>query len=224
VRHILAGAAMADIRPIVLIPWQAALANPDLVLPPLFDVGRKFPIISLPAMPAAQALNMAATWMLETEEGRSKTHLANLDQDHVHPADVVERLCRNIARFPEIKIIGGVNFQRPEPHKPCIWRAPGVEYGEGPAAHIDEIGYIGFGCTVVSREVFEQVEPPWFMYDYSAMKAGDSFQYPGPDIYFCKKDLAAGFKLYCDHSVTSPHIAYKLVDRASWKGNQNDDD
>jgi len=203
------------ITPLVFAPFQPALQHADLVLPPMFEIARKWPWLMLPAMPAAQGLNMAAEYALQHDY----THLINLDIDHVHPVDVVERLCAAVEEHPEIKIIGGLNFQRQDPHTPCAWKE---HYGKWllPSnwdGSIIEVDRIGFGCTMVNCEVFSEIDTPWFMYDYTNMQIGAKNKYPGPDIYFTQKARDAGYTIYCHTGITSPHIAYKLVGEKEYR-------
>jgi len=206
---------MSEVRPVVFCPWQAAMMHPDLVLPPLFEIARQIPFIHVHAAPIAQMLNQAVDVFMQTDF----THFVNLDIDHIHPADVVHRLGRDVLQHPEIKMIGGLNFARPEPHVPCAWieRDGEVVRMTDWIDCIEPVELLGFGCVMIARDVFQQVEPPWFMYDYSDMSAGEDYQYPGSDMYFCKKVRDAGIKIYCDTSITSPHIGYKLAGKESYE-------
>jgi hypothetical protein len=117
--------------------------------------------------------------------------------------------------YDDIKIVGGVNFSK-GPVFPAAW----VER-DGEVVNIngwidglvEEVVKIGFGCVMIHRSVFEAIERPWFMYDYSEASPG---VYPGPDMYFCNKARQAGFSIWCDYSLTSPHIAYKLIDKETF--------
>jgi hypothetical protein len=193
------------------------MKDPDKVLPPLFEIARSFPFIHVPAAPIAHMLNQAVDVMLS--EHPAATHFVNLDIDHVHPANVVQRLGHSIARYPEIRIIGGLNFQRGAPHSPCAWfrRNGGHVQMTKWLPGITEVSALGFGCVMIAREVFEQIPPPWFMYDYSDMQAGINYQYPGSDAFFCKQARKAGIKIYCDTTLTSPHISEKLVGENEYK-------
>lgn len=193
------------------------MMHPDLVLPPLFQIAQWFPFIHVPAAPIAQMLNQAVDVMLTEYPGI--THFVNLDIDHIHPPTIVNALGKDIARYPEIQIIGGLNFQRPEPHLPCAWFKRDGEIIQMTTwiPQVVQVEAVGFGCVMIAREVFEEMEPPWFMYDYNDMNAGENYQYPGSDAYFCKKARAAGFHIYCDTDLTSPHIAYKLVGEREYK-------
>jgi len=203
-----------NIAPLCVAPWQPALMHADLVIPCFMELAAQgIPFVHFPAGPPAQVLNQAGDYLLDHPE---YTHLVNLDIDHTHRANVVHKLAAACGMYDDIKIVGGINFQRPEPHTPCAWRLRDGEIYNVTGwmdGLVEEVVKIGFGCVMIAREVFEAIERPWFMYDYTDASPG---VYPGPDMYFCKKATAAGFSIWCDYSITSPHIAYKLIDEDTW--------
>ena len=155
------------------------------------------------------ARNRLAMRLLES----NYTHLLMLDLDHTHPADIVQRLARFPLMNPEIKIVGGLNFRRSEPYEPCAFIRNGDGSLGAPAdwnGGLMEVDYLGTGSILIAREVFEQIEPPWFfnIYDHEG-KWED--QWPGEDIGFNEKAKEAGFKMYLDTSTTSPHVASRLI-------------
>ena len=60
-------------------------------------------------------------------------------------------------------------------------------------------GFTGGHCLLVRREVFESLEPPWFLKKPGARGTQE-------DRYFCEKAIAAGFPLYVDRSVVAGHV------------------
>ena len=195
--------------PLVFVPWPPALPNCDMVLPQFLSIAASgVDWLHLPGMPADKALNTAGKELLK----RENTHLVTLDWDHVHPVDILERFAKVVGLHPEVKILGGLNFMRSEPHKPCAWIKKGGEYYQPHEWQpgIIEAEYIGFGCVAIHREVFEGVEFPWFVNDY-----GDTGKLQ--DVYFCNKAQAAGFKVYCDYDLTSPHIGTKLIGEKEYR-------
>ena len=77
--------ALIEITPLVVVPWQASLPNPDLVIPSLIRIGRTASFLDVRAAPVAQQLNQAAAWPLGQD---TFTHLVCLDTDHIHPDDI----------------------------------------------------------------------------------------------------------------------------------------
>jgi len=172
-------------------------------------------MLNMPYQRTDLARNKAAQELLKTDF----THLLMLDIDHVHPADIVQRLARWAKLDPKkFQIVGGLNFRRSEPHDPCAYilddndNAYAVEWDE--KSTLVEVDRMGTGSILIAREVFEQVEPPWFFNDYSKVWED---KWPGEDIGFSYKVKAAGFKMWCDTTTTSPHITPALVDANSWR-------
>lgn len=72
-----------------------------------------------------------------------------------------------------------------------------------------EILWVGLGCTLVKRKVFEKLEPPWFRTD-KVLRLNDwkwldqEAKYGGHDIWFFTKAKEAGFRIEqvggeCEH-------------------------
>ena len=147
---------------------------------------------------------------------RRFSHLIMLDSDHTHPPDVVQRLAQSAAQHPDKLVIGGLNFRRTEPFDPCIFkydpagklRQP-VKWGKG----LLEVDVLGHGCVIIAREVFERIPPPWWLYEYNGDYSDPSKEYPFPsdDVGFSLLCAKHGIKLWCDTTLTSPHIGETLV-------------
>lgn len=157
-----------------------------------------------------------AEYLLQSEY----THLLMLDSDHVHPSDIVDRLARWFIVYPDqVQVVGGLNFRRGEPYDPCAFIDPGdgsfrrmaewCKPDEEPGAI--EVDALGSGSIMIERKVFEQIDRPFFGYDYSIEG------WPGTDMWFSAKCRKAGIKLWCDTSTTSPHISDQLIDGETWK-------
>ena len=56
----------------------------------------------------------------------------------------------------------------------------------------------GMHFTLIRRDVFETVKPPWFVFEYGVQG--------GEDFYFCRKAKEMGFDIAIDISVHSGHI------------------
>ncbi len=143
------------------------------------------------------------------------THLLMLDADHAHPRDIVQKLSRWVMRDPEgCLVVGGWNAKRSYPHEPCAWFedddgvlvSPYEYSGKG----LTEVDVIGTGSLLISRKVFERIEPPWFAFKYDAVDVWRDY-WRGEDIYssqLCRKN---GIKVYLDTSVKSPHVVETTV-------------
>jgi hypothetical protein len=150
------------------------------------------------------------------------THLLMLDVDHRHPPDIVQRLSRWVLAHPDIEVVGGLNFRRGAPFEPCCfvlgadgkYYAPS-EWEEG----LITVDAIGTGSIMISRTVFERMEPPWFWNDYSQVWE-DSW--PGEDMGFSANCRKLGIKMYVDTTTTSPHMIDAIVDESSFREYQKD--
>lgn len=158
--------------------------------------------------------NKVATELLKSDF----THLIMLDADHQHPFDIVQRLARWVIADPEIKVVGGLNFRRGEPYEPCAFMQDNqggvysiAEWEQG----LVQVDAIGTGSILISREVFETLEPPWF---YNIYDHAWTDHYPGEDIGFSKKCYDAGIPLYVDTTTTSPHILEAFVTEDTFRG------
>jgi hypothetical protein len=194
---------------LIYVQWPPALPFADEVLPYFLDIaasGAEW--LHLPPADTGKGQNMAAEALLQ----RDNSHIIFLDWDHKHPKDIALRFAKDVEKYPEIQVISGIYHIRTAPHRACVWiEKDGEYYTPGDwKPHIRKVYAIGFGCVMVAREVFERIEPPWFMYDYSDMERG-GYKYPGCDIYFCKKMREAGIDIYCDFGIHSPHMTTRTL-------------
>jgi len=205
-------------RIIVGIPLERAISHADQCFWPFMEIASQNPVFGrLPYQRTDLYRNKMAELLLKTD----MTHLLMLDLDHIHPPDIIQRLARWVLMDDDIKIVGGLNFRRGEPFEPCAFiqgddghvYAP-ADWGQGLVA----VDYLGTGSILISREVVEELEPPWFYNDYS--KAWES-NYPGEDMGFSIKARKAGFKLWLDTTTTSPHLTTSAVDESTFRKHMN---
>ena len=189
---------------VVFIPLPYALPDASDVIPGYIEIARHGTMfMHLPYGFADRMRNEAAKQLLKSEF----THILMLDSDHVHPHDIVQRLAYHVIENPDVQIVGGLNFRRSAPFDPCAWvfseedkkRIYQIHEWE---AGLVEVARIGAGSLLISREVFEQTEFPWFVNEPNMKDK----QLGSHDHYFCKKSIEAGFKIYCDLTVQSPHM------------------
>lgn len=130
------------------------------------------------------------------------THLLWIDSDMVFPPDAPQRLLRHG------KMVVGCNY--PRRVLPCITTGyqkgefendqDGVLYSGDDKTGLEEVKHLGFGLVLTDMEVFNQVEPPWFVFEPSG-KWGLSTR--GEDVYFCEKYTEhTGLPIWCDHDLS----------------------
>jgi len=142
--------------------------------------------------------------------------LVMLDNDHIHPVDVIARLVAH-----DKPVVGGLAFRRGEPYFPCAFVRDQngalrilQEYPKG----LLEVTLTGTGAIAIQRQVFDRLSEagypwPFFRYIY---KAGDPVL-PSEDIYFGESCEAAEISHWLDTETVSPHITSALIDEDSWK-------
>lgn len=204
-------------RPIVAVLMERSMGHAPSVFPNFMQLAAQgVPLMNIPYQRTDVARNHAAMELIRTEE---YTHVIMLDVDHKHPADIIQHLCQWVMLDPEIKIVGGMNFKRVAPHSPCAFLineagdvAVPAEWGQG----LLEVDAIGTGSILISREVFEQIEPPWFFNTY---RPDDFWRdvWPGEDMGFSEKCREAGIKMYADTTLTSPHVTDRFIDEQDFR-------
>lgn len=139
-----------------------------------------------------------------------------MDSDMTFPQDALIRLMDTLKKN-DLDIISGLYFRRVPPYSPtlfdklemrgniCSWS----EFKEIPEG-LFEIGGCGFGCVLMSTEVFLSVQA----------KHGNMFApiaNNGEDIAFCWRARDCGYKIWCDPSVICGHVGYSVIDDKFFK-------
>jgi GT2 family glycosyltransferase len=81
-------------------------------------------------------------------------------------------------------------------------------------------GLVGAGFLLVRKEVFEAMEYPYFDATFMNKEVEDSpdiSYFIGEDNYFCLKVQEAGFDIYLDTRIKSPHMSGPQCFPAKWK-------
>lgn len=198
-----------QLRPVIGIPMERAISHADKVFFNFIGIAQHgIPFIKSDYGRTDLGRNRFAIHLLKSDF----THLIMLDLDHIHPVDIVHRLMRHFHQNPALKIVGGLNFRRGAPFDPCafIRGDNGSYYAMSQwEKGLIKVDALGTGCIAIAREVFEQLEPPWFYNDYSKVLEDI---WPGEDIGFAEKCRLAGIDQYVDTTLTSPHIIDSIVD------------
>lgn len=198
---------------VVFIPWMQALPYADEVLPSFLEIARQGPPFIHLSYGYAERVHNLAAWEFLAHDW---THLLVLDSDHVHPPDIIQRLARHVIEDPGRLIVGGLNYRRTPPYSPCLL----VEY-DGKAARpvewnetgLMEVLSLGTANIMIARQVFEKLEPPWFINEYNEAIHTTG----GYDTYFCNKARDAGIKMWVDMSLTSPHMGTHRIGEKTFR-------
>ncbi len=146
------------------------------------------------------------------------THILFLDEDMGFAPDVAHRL------FARRQPIVGCNYPMRVP--PPQFTALAIDTTQRVQTRADSTGlepayYIGFGCALIERRVFETLARPWFLIGYNT----ETHRYSTEDHPFCRQARAAGFPVYVDHEaskvvfhVGSHNYSWQEVD--AWQHSQ----
>jgi hypothetical protein len=145
----------------------------------------------------AQKRHMLALELLSMREAQ---WLLFVDADMTPPPDTVERLLQH-----DVDIVGAMYFGRVPPFRaefePLVGQVFPISAG---AMGLRPVTWVGAGCLLVRRRVFEQLRPPWFRFD--ALGANE-------DLDFCARARAAGFRIWMDCDLEVGHVGVTPIDR-----------
>lgn len=137
------------------------------------------------------------------------THILFIDNDIIPYDD----LGRNLLRADKDIVGAAVLTWRKEFEGPRICarirNKDGTYKFIKPNGGLQKVDFVGFGCVLIKRKVFECVVDPKMPRSYSM----DMKQFKGMDLLFCERADQMGFEIYCDTSV----IVDQIVDNMSLK-------
>lgn len=145
--------------------------------------------------------------------------LVMLDADHIHPADIVQRLVQH-----DQPIVSALAFQREPPYRPCAhYKTTEGKYVYpedcSPDKGLVPVAFSGFGAVAIQRWVFKKLTDagavwPWFR--YVSVLEGDLVS-TGEDVYFARTCERANIPMFCDFGLVTPHLGEMPVDTAMWQ-------
>lgn len=162
-------------------------------------------------IPPDPRLDVQRNIMAAKAEKSGATHLCLLDADHLHPADIVNRFAEHVIADSEKKVICGYQFRRHPPFNPCVYRYDelgNADWVYPPTGELIKVDGGSAASILINVEVFRQIKPPWWAYTY---ELAERHQYLGTDNYFNQLLRDNGIGIWCDTSITSPHLDNSAV-------------
>jgi len=146
------------------------------------------------------------------------THIFWVEDDMQFPPDALHQL------FSKRQLWVGANYPMRvgPPFEFTALAMDGMRVFTGPKSPgLERCMYTGYGVTLMSMEIFERVEAPWFEMSW----LGDG-NYATTDSYLAHKVREAGIPIYVDHDLSQKighvgHHVYHCAEVAHWKENQN---
>lgn len=149
--------------------------------------------------------------------------LVMLDADHVHPADVVERLVAH-----DVGVVGALAFTRGAPYMPCCFLR--VNDGWHPFAEWEpgliKCDAVGTGAIAIQRHVFQKLD------EWNPANGGFYFQCtypptmdtptPSEDMWFAGACYLAGIQHHVDTTLVTPHLMMAAIDQEYFEAYKRD--
>jgi hypothetical protein len=77
-----------------------------------------------------------------------------------------------------------------------------------PQTELFKVGFVGFGCVVIKKGVFEAMEYPWFSYKevrYTDDQGDECVAHEGEDVLWCQNVAKLGYDVWLDPLARSGH-------------------
>lgn len=169
-----------------------------------------YPLAKVPPGRCDQQRNFALE-LLRASEG---THLLNLDHDHHHPLDVVDRLAQRVIEDPERLVVAGLMYSRHD-REPCATMAVSgkpfkISQNVIDSGKVVEVFSVSAAAMLISRRIPDNILGPWFAYTYPLHENGQLY-HPGTDFFFAQLMREHGIKMWLDTTLISPHIMTSVI-------------
>lgn len=201
---------------IAVPPFRTGVTHPEILFDLIQIAKQGWTFLRIGNQRIDAARNKAARALLKNDEF---THLLMLDADQRHKPETVRQLGRRWADDQTRLVISALYHRRGEPYEPLAFNQDedGHMYQlTSTPPGIGKVDYLGTGCILIAREVFERIPEPWFKYDYPIDEHG-VVHYPSEDIWFSRKCREAGIDLWLDTTIESAHHGTKWITSKDWE-------
>ena len=204
------------ITPIVGLPLERATSYSEIVMTWLISLAQQgWAFIDPHYRRTDLTRNLYSYHLLDNPKF---THIVMLDMDHRHPPDIVAKLCKSVAEDPGRAVVSALTYRRGVPYEPIAWRKGDegrfhavTEWQPGEVFDVDQVSP---ACTIISREIFEAIDPPWWAYTYHP----ERYYYPTEDVYFSKLCRDHGFRQCVDTRIESEHLGVAFIGEETFRG------
>lgn len=145
---------------------------------------------------------------------RGHSHLMFIDDDIEFPAHTVNQLLEQ-----DLDIVAAVYNLRQDPPRSLIKIAdretheyvletefPKETFCETPQGYV---AAMPTGCMLIKTSIFKKLEFPYFWYGKPELVEGGFNSGMGEDVWFCTQARKAGYKIWCDPTISVKHIGLK---------------
>lgn len=171
-------------------------------------------MVGLTGMPFDHARNAAVQAMLQN----GYQWIFFLDSDVIAPPDTIFRLLRW-----QQPIVSGMYCRRSPPHGVPVAIKNGTWLNQipPPESPLVEVDFVGAGCLLVHRSVFERPYPdsppyrPWFEWKVDMAGHVPPGESTSEDFSWCTKVRKMGYKVILDTSIRCLHVGLSQAELGS---------
>jgi hypothetical protein len=108
--------------------------------------------------------------------------------------------CRLLSH--NVDVVGALYYSRDGKYTPMYGELQG-EQVETSATGLRKVEWVGTGCMLIRRKVFEAMQPPYMEFLAPGL---------GEDVFFCRKARQLGFNVYVDTALCAGHMTALPID------------
>ena len=136
------------------------------------------------------------------------SHVLMLDSDVVMPLDAISKMLHEGR-----DVVSGYYARKTFKSTSCVVPLTTTNYeNKMTLSEISErsepfaVRAIGLGCALISRDVFERIDAPWFKYDIR-----DDGSLLSEDYWFCRKCIEHGVSVYVHPRIRCGHVKKEVL-------------